>query len=145
MSWPESRQLRLLSGLLLAWPLVTLWPAVARAESCTKSRDFILDGASDLPQKPKAYLQLFRDCLSTLELSNVKDAFILKAGAIAVLPRQDTVAATASTLAQFCERFPRGTLHFVGRKERASVAQISRAIEIAPSRTGSCERIKGGS
>src|SRR6187549_2847743 len=78
----------------------------ARADSCTKSRDYILENAVDLPQKPQAYQELFKNCLETLQLSNVKDAFILQAGAIAVIPRNDSVSATASTLAQFCTRFP---------------------------------------
>lgn len=117
---------------------------MARAESCTKSRDFILTNSSDLPQKAKIYQGLFRDCLDTMTLSNVQDAFILKVGAIAVLPRLDTVAATASTLAQFCERFPRGTLHFIGRKEKAQVANIGRAVDWSSPHSTSCERIKGG-
>ena len=82
--------------------------APALAESCTRSRDFLAD-ASDLPQKPQVYQELYRTCIETLQLSNVKDAFILKAGAIAVVPNRDTVPATASTLAQFCGRYPRGT------------------------------------
>jgi hypothetical protein len=116
----------------------------ARAESCTKSRDFILTNSSDLPQKAKVYQGLFRDCLDTIPLSNVQDAFVLKVGAIAVLPRLDTIPATASTLAQFCERFPRGTLHFLGKKERAQAANVARVVDWSSPRSTSCQRIKGG-
>jgi hypothetical protein len=117
----------------------------ARAESCTKSRDYILTNSSDLPQKPKIYQSLFRDCLDTITLSNVQDAYILKKGAIAVLPRRDTISATASTLAQFCERFPRGTLHFIGQKDRAKIANnISRVVDWSSSHSTSCQQIKGG-
>jgi hypothetical protein len=133
------------------WPLAPLImlgvagvTGMAQAESCTKSRDFILTNSSDLPQKAKIYQGLFRDCLDTMALSNVQDAFVLKIGAIAVLPRQDTIAATASTLAQFCERFPRGTLHFMGRKERAQAANIAHVVDWSSPRATSCERIKGG-
>ena len=117
----------------------------AQAESCTKSRDYILTNSSDLPQKPKIYQSLFRDCLDTISLSNVQDAYILKKGAIAVLPRRDTVSATASTLAQFCERFPRGTLHFIGQKDRVKIANnISRVVDWSSSHSTSCVQIKGG-
>jgi hypothetical protein len=135
----------------MKWPLAALivfavagGTGLAQAESCTKSRDFILTNASDLPQKAKAYQGLFRDCLDTMTLSNVQDAFVLKAGAIAVLPRLDTIAATASTLAQFCERFPRGTLHFMGRKERARAANVAYIVEWSSPNATPCERIKGG-
>ena len=116
----------------------------AQAENCTKSRDTILAGASDLPQKPQVYQGLLRDCLDTLTLPNVQDAFILKVGAVAVVPRRDTVSATAVTLAQFCERFPHGTLHFVGQKERPRVASITRAVEWSSPHSTSCDRIRGG-
>jgi hypothetical protein len=117
---------------------------LAHAESCTKSRDMILTSASDLPQKPKVYQGLLRDCLDTMMLPNVQDAFILKVGAIAVLPRRDTVAATAATLAQFCGRFPHGSLHFIGQKERAKVANIARTVEWSSPHSTSCDRLRGG-
>jgi hypothetical protein len=133
------------------WPLASLalfaligTAGAAQAESCTKSRDMILAGASDLPQKPKIYQDLLRDCLDTVMLPNVQDAFILKVGAIGVLPRRDTVSATAITLAQFCGRFPHGSLHFIGQKERARVANIARAVEWSSPRSTSCDRIRSG-
>jgi hypothetical protein len=129
----------MLIGILAC--IVAIGPA--RAEGCTKSRDYILDSA-DLPQKPERYRELFRMCLETLELSNVQDAFILKAGAVAIVPRNDSVPATASTLAQFCTRFPGGHAHFVGRKERRHVANIARAIEFGSARSTPCLKIGGG-
>ena len=53
----------------------------ACAESCGKSRDYILSNAAgDLPKKPQVYQELFKLCVDTLQLPNVKDAFVLKAG-----------------------------------------------------------------
>lgn len=115
----------------------------ALGESCSRSRDYILNNASDLPQKSQVYLELFRNCLDTLQLSNVQDAFVLKAGTIAVLPRTDTVAATAGTLAQFCQRFPRGTLNFIARKDRAQVANMGRAVNLSFSHPTTCKQIRG--
>ena len=116
----------------------------ARADSCGKSRDYILSNATgDLPQKPQVYQDLFKSCIDTLAMSNVKDAFVLKAGAIAVIPKNDGVAATASTLAQFCARFRRGTLRFVARRELADAANVARAVEMSVAGVASCRRITG--
>lgn len=128
----------LLAALALVLPLCS-----AHAESCTKSRDFILDGA-DLPQKPETYRTLFKMCLETMELPNVKDAFVLRAGGIAIVPRNDSVSATASTLAQFCTRFPKGHAHFVGRKDKRRVTGMARAVEFGSVRSTSCAKIGGG-
>lgn len=122
----------------------TVISGAAHAESCSKSRDYLLTEASDLPQRPSIYQALYRDCMDTLELPNVQDAFVLKVGAIAVIPKRDTVAATASTLAQFCERFPRGTLHFIKRKDRALAARMSKAVQMTAVNPTPCVRIKGG-
>ena len=123
---------------------LAIMAGAAKAESCTKTRDFILINSSDLPQKAVVYQELFKNCMDTLQLSNVQDAFVLKVGAIAVIPKRDSVAATASTLAQFCERFPRGTLHFIKQKDRSRAASASRAIEMTAVDPTPCEKIKGG-
>jgi hypothetical protein len=130
-------------GIVLMVGLGCIVPSAAWADSCGKSRDYILENASDLPQKPEVYRGLFKDCLETLQLSNVKDAFILQTGAIAVIPRNDSVSATASTLAQFCTRFPNGNLHFIGRKIQAQAASISRAVRLSTASTP-CQKISGG-
>lgn len=118
------------------------YAAPAHADSCAKSRDLILS-SGDLPQKPKTYQDLYKMCLDTLRLSNVKDAFILRAAAIAVIPKTDSVAATASTLGQFCTRYPRGMLHFVGRQELRQAASTAQAIRISPGASTPCQKITG--
>jgi hypothetical protein len=115
----------------------------AAADSCTSSRDTILNG-SNLPQKPAMYRTLFRMCLETLQLSNVKDAFVLRAGGIAILPRNDSVSATSTTLAQFCTRFPKGHAHFIGRKERRRVKSVAQAVDFGSVNSTPCVKIMGG-
>src|SRR5262245_59308977 len=86
----------------------------ARADNCDKSRAYLLGGlGGDLKFSPKDYEAFFKRCLATAGMANVKDAYILRDGGIAVIPKQDTVAATAATLSQFCETYPRATLHFL--------------------------------
>lgn len=114
----------------------------AHADSCAKTRDYILASA-DLPQRPQIYRDLFKMCVEALTFSNVKDAFLLKAGALAVVPKIDSVAATASTLSQFCTRFPRGTLHFVDRQELREAASTAQAVRISPGASTPCEKIVG--
>ena len=116
----------------------------ARAESCSKSRDYIFANSSgELPQKPKVYQDLFKSCLDTLPMSNVKDAFILKGGAIAVIPKDDGVTATTSTLAQFCGRFRGGNLRFVTRRELPEASNIARAVQLSSAGSISCRKITG--
>ena len=82
---------------LVAALAIMLCMSAARADNCDKSRDYIL-ASSDLPQKPQTYRDLSKMCRDTLLLSNVKEAFVLKAGAIAAVPKIDSVSATAGTL-----------------------------------------------
>ena len=66
--------------------LVLVFAPAARAESCTSSRDYILSGSfGELPQSPQSYQDLFKMCLETLQLGTVKDAFLLKDGAVVLL------------------------------------------------------------
>lgn len=115
----------------------------ARAESCGKSRDQILASASDLPRSPRTYQELYKSCLEALQMSNVKDAFVLKVGAVAVLPRNDSLSATAGTLAQFCTRFPRETLRFIGRREARLVYDIGAIVQLTASLSTPCPKITG--
>ena len=115
----------------------------AHADGCDKSRDYILT-LSDLPQKAQTYRDLSKMCREALQLSNVKEAFVLKVGAIALFPKIDSVAATASTLAQFCTRFPKGTAHFVSRNEQRQAANTAQAVRIGIGRATPCEKIVGG-
>jgi len=114
----------------------------AAAESCTKSRDYIL-GAGDLAKPAGTYQILFKTCLETLNLSNIKDAFILKDGAVAAIPRNDTIGATAGTLSEFCTRFPRSTLRFVPRTDVRQTTDIARAVKLSSSEATSCSKITG--
>lgn len=134
---------RILMGASLTAFLCAAFTAPVLAESCTKSREHILANATDLPQRPQVYQELTRNCLETVQMSNVKDAYVLRVGAIAVVPRKDTVAATAATLAQFCARFPNGTLHFIGKKDLRKPLSVSRAVQLASMRATPCQKIMG--
>jgi hypothetical protein len=128
---------------LVAALAIMLCMSAARADSCDKSRDYIL-ASSDLPQKPQTYRDLSNMCRDTLLLSNVKEAFVLKAGAVAAVPKIDSVSATASTLSQFCTRFPKGTLRFVNRNELRQAANTAQAIRIGVGNATPCQKIVGG-
>lgn len=124
---------------------IGLHGGAAQADSCGKSRDYIFETASDsLLRKPQSYQELYKSCLQSLQLPNVKDAFILKSGVIAVLPRDDSVAATAGTLAQFCTQFPRQTLRFITRQEARLVNNVARVVQLSTSRSTPCQKITGG-
>jgi hypothetical protein len=136
--------MRVIRTLLLATVLLSAAVATAHAESCTRSREYILtDSTTELPRQPSAYQQLFKVCLDTLMLSNVRDAFILRDGAIAIVPKIDDVAATADTLAQFCRRYPNGIARFIARGELPLIASMGRAVDISSGSATSCARIVG--
>jgi len=128
---------------LVAALTIMLCMSAARADNCDKSRDYIL-ASSDLPQKPQTYRDLSKMCRDTLLLSNVKEAFVLKAGAVAAIPKIDNVSATASTLSQFCTRFPKGTLRFVNRNELRQAANTAQAVRIGVGNATPCQKIVGG-
>lgn len=131
-----------LSGLV---GLLTCAAAPAHADMCTASRQYILDHASNVEGvRPQSYQTLSKICEQTLALSNVKDAFVLQSGAIAVIPKRDGVSATAITLSEFCTRFPRATLRFVARKEVPMTANIGRAVRLDASTATPCQKIVQG-
>lgn len=116
----------------------------AHAESCSKSRDHLLAGrAGELTQPPQAYQNLFKICLATLQMSNVRDALMLLDGGIAVIPKQDGVAATAATLSTFCNAYPRATLRFLSRKDLAQGASVGRLVQMSSTAATPCRKIKG--
>jgi hypothetical protein len=116
----------------------------ARAESCGKSREYLLGNlGGDLAMSPQAYENLFKICMATVAMANVKDAYILRDGGIAVIPKQDTVAATAATLSQFCDAYPKATLHFLTAKELLQVKSIVNVIKISSTSSTPCQKIKG--
>ena len=136
--------MRMIRTLLLATMLLPAAAATAHAESCTRSREYILtDSSVELPRQPSAYQLLFKVCLNTLTMSNVRDAFILRDGAIAIVPMIDNVTATAGTLAQFCRRYPNGIARFITRGELALIASMGRAVDISSGSATSCARIVG--
>jgi hypothetical protein len=130
--------------IALAALLLALAATQAQAESCTRSREYILtDSGNALPRQPSAYQQLFKLCLDTLTMQNVRDAFILKDGGIAVIPSVDDISTTANTLAQFCRRYPGATLRFITHGEIPIVANMGRAVDISSGSATSCRKITG--
>lgn len=118
----------------------------ARAENCGKSREYLLGNLSgDLALPPRAYDDLFKICLAAAAMANVKDAYILKDGGIAVIAKQDNVAATAATLSQFCDAYPRATLHFLTHTELLQIKSIGNVIKISSASSTSCRKIRGNS
>lgn len=124
--------------------LVALGTSTAHAESCSKSRDYLLGSlGGGLMLPPEGYQSLFKMCLATTSMSNVKDAYLLRDGGIAVIPKQDSVAATAATLSAFCDAYPAGTLRFLTRKDLATTPTVSRIIQMSSTASTPCKRIKG--
>jgi hypothetical protein len=133
--------MRLVASAIL---LIVCAAGQAHAESCSKSRDYLLEGlGGDLLQPPQAYQNLFKVCLATVRMSNVKDAYILNDGGIAVIPKQDTVAATAATLSAFCDAYPSGTLRFLSRNDLLIATSMSRIIQMSSTGSTPCKKIKG--
>jgi hypothetical protein len=124
--------------------VVGLHVTAAHANSCTRSLDYILTSASENMRSSQLYRQLYKSCLQTVQLSNVKDAFVLRSGAIAVLPRNNSVPATAGTLAQFCTRFPKLTLRFITPREVRLANNIARVVQLSSSQSTPCQKISGG-
>ena len=128
---------------LLAIFLVLGASSSAHADNCGKSRDYLFDNVSDLKLPPKAYEDLFKVCMAAAAMSNVRDAYILKDGGIAVIAKQDSLAATAATLSQFCDAYPKATLHFLTPKELMEIKSITSVVKISSTSSTSCQKIKG--
>ena len=92
---------------------------------------------------PQAYNDLFKICSAAASMSNVKDAYILKDGGIAVVPKQDSIPATAATLSQFCDSYPRATLRFLTRKEMQSTKTVGGIVQMSSGSATPCQKIKG--
>ncbi|WP_245310227.1 hypothetical protein [Bradyrhizobium jicamae] len=126
--------------------LLVLATGAARAdnENCRKSREYLMaTPGGDQALTPQAYNDLFRICIATTAMPNVKDAYILKDGGIAVIPKQDSVPATASTLAQFCDTYPHGVLRFITRKEKLSIRSVTDVARMSSTSSTPCKKIKG--
>jgi hypothetical protein len=130
--------------LVAAAALLAFTTGASQAENCGKSRDYLLGSLSgDMMLPPQAYKDLFNVCIKTAAMANVKDVYILKDGGIAVVPKQDSVAATAGTLSQFCDAYPRATLHFLTAKEILVAKSMSAVVQISSTSSTSCKKIKG--
>ena len=128
-------------AILLAFGTGTAW---ADNENCRKSREYLLGTpGGDLSLTPQAYNDLFKICIATSAMPNVKDAYILRDGGIAVIPKQDSVPATAATLAQFCDAYPRGVLRFITREERLSIRFVTDVSRMSSTSSTPCKKIKG--
>jgi hypothetical protein len=131
-------------ALLIAAGALSALATAAHADSCERTRDYLLGGlAGELPQAPQSYKHLFGICTATADLANVKDAFILKDGGIGVIAKNDGIAATAATLSDFCRRFPRATLRFISRKDQQRAKTIAQVVTIASGGATSCRKIQG--
>jgi hypothetical protein len=123
---------------------VALAANAACAANCEKSREYLLGNlVGDLTLPPRTYDDLFKTCMATISMSNVKDAYILKDGGIGVVAKQDSIAATAATLSQFCDAYPRATLHFLTHKELLQVKSIVSVVKISSTSSTPCQKIKG--
>jgi len=114
------------------------------AESCSKSREYILDGlAGDLAQSAGNYRELFKVCMQALAISNVKDAYVLKDGGIAIAARSNTLAATAQTLAQFCQQSPKSVARFLTPREQRNSPTVGVVVMMSSRGATSCKEISG--
>jgi hypothetical protein len=118
--------------------------AHAGADNCRRSREYLLGSLSgDLKLPPQSYNDLFKICLAASSMTNVKDAYILRDGGIAVIPKQDTIPATASTLSQFCDAYPSATLRFLSGKEVLTIKSVTDIVQLSSTSATPCKKIKG--
>jgi len=134
------------TAALLAGAVLALGSGSAVAsDGCAKSRDYILQGMAGALTKPaRLYQDLFKVCLQTLELPNVRDAYVLKAGLIAIEPRQNTLTAAAATLTQFCRHFPRSTARVFTPGEQRQAKTIGLTVLMPALSAKSCQTMRGG-
>ena len=131
-----------ISALLLALSFV----APASAESCVASREYILDGlAGDLPAPAGRYQDTFKACMAALVMPNVRDAYVLKDGGIAIVPTTNSVAATAETLAEFCHEFPNDVAKIMTPREQHFATSVGVAVMLSSRAVTSCREIVGRS
>ncbi|RZN26914.1 hypothetical protein CWO90_25690 [Bradyrhizobium sp. Leo121] len=118
--------------------------AHAGADNCRRSREYLLGSlGGDLKLPPQSYNDLFKICMAASSMTNVKDAYVLKDGGIAVVPKQDTIPATASTLSQFCDAYPSATLRFLTSKEVLTMKSVVDIVQLSSTSATPCKKIKG--
>ncbi len=128
---------------IIAWLIAFGLTGPALADSCGKSREYLLEGlAGDLPEPPSDYQALFKVCVQTAALANVKDAFLLRDGGIAISPKNNSITATAATLAQFCERFPKSRARFITPREQRQRPTVGLVVLLSSTGTTPCKRIR---
>lgn len=126
--------------------LLALGSGAARAENdnCRRSREYLLGSlGSDTTLPPQAYNDLFKICMATAALPNIRDAYILKDGGIAVVAKQDSIPATAATLSQFCDAYPHAVLRFLTRKEMLQAKSVVSIVQMSSTSSTPCKKIKG--
>lgn len=118
--------------------------AAASDRGCVSSRDYLLGGlAGDLPQTPQSYKTLFQVCTAAADSYNIKDAYILRDGGIAIIAKRDDISATAATLSEFCQRFPTATLRFINRAEQSRIKSVAQTVLLSSTGATPCRRIRG--
>ena len=123
---------------------ILLFAGPAHAEGCTRSLEYIMEGlAGDLPGPTAQYQNLFKICVQALNLPNVKDAYLLKDGGIAILPKRSSLIATAETLAQFCQRFPTSRARFITLREQKRSSTVGLIVMLSSTGSASCKKIRG--
>lgn len=134
--------IRLLLGALVVTGAFV--PATASDRGCVSSREYLLGGlAGELPQAPQSYKSLFQVCTAAADSYNIKDAYILKDGGIAVVAKRDDIPATAATLSDFCQRFPTATLRFINRAEQGRIKSVAQTVLLSSTSATPCRRIRG--
>lgn len=118
--------------------------ARAENENCRRSREYLLGGVGGDPTlPPQAYNDLFEICMAAAAMPNVRDAYILKDGGIAVVAKQDSISATAATLSQFCDAYPHAVLRFLTRKEMLLTKSVVGVVRMSSTSSTPCKKIKG--
>lgn len=129
---------------IVTFLLMSCCCCTAAAESCSSSLNFILSGfAGDLSLPAAQYQNLYKACMQALTMTDVKDAYVLKDGGIAVIPKRNSVAATAGTLAQFCETYPGERLRFLTRQETRRGFTTGSVVMTPSTGSESCRQIRG--
>ena len=135
-----------MSRLLTIAVFLALSCGAARAENdnCGRSREYLLGSRSgDAMLTPQAYNSLFKICMATVAMPNVRDAYILKDGGIAVVAKQDSIPATAATLSKFCDAYPHAVLRFLTRKEMLQAKSVVSVVQMSSTSSTPCKKIKG--